>query len=147
MRMPELEHCLFIVTGSTLPAEVAQRPIAYALKAKLERLAADEDPSPLAVVVCGDIWYLNTPLCRSRPTISIGPPDANALTAYLADRLSSVGDHEPNSIILMDPTMNDLVAACWGDTDAATASSIKRFGERIAPHFITECLNRLAPDH
>jgi len=41
------------------------------------------------VLVCSDVWYLNNDPLRSRPTISIGGPGVNALSAYLADKLPS----------------------------------------------------------
>ena len=48
------------------------------------------DDLPLDVVVCSDVWRLNDESISTRPTISIGGPGVNALSAFLGDKLSSV---------------------------------------------------------
>ena len=83
------DRTLLIVVGAHLRAEMSDRRIAYGLR---DRLLAHVDAwdTPPAVIVCTDLWYLNHDDLRRCPTISIGAPEVNALTAYLADRLDSV---------------------------------------------------------
>lgn len=92
----DADKLIVIVTGSHLTAELEDRPLAYRLCNSIrERLEARFGPPlfgdkwPLMPIVCSDIWYLNHPELRGRPTISIGHPGVNALAAYLGDKVPS----------------------------------------------------------
>ena len=51
------ENGVLIVTGSTLRAERADRPLAYKLKVAVEEYL-EKQGRPRCVVVLSDIWYL-----------------------------------------------------------------------------------------
>lgn len=142
-----LQRLLLIVTGAHLRAETHDRPIAYRLRERVvERLNARFGPEkhgrphPLAPVVCSDLWYLNNEPLRTRPTVSIGGPDVNALTAYLADKLPSVLAVEDVFLVQTDPEMVDVVACCWGADAAATLSAADAFAERYLDEFLDAAL-------
>ncbi len=133
---------LLIVTGAHLRAEVADRPLAYHLRAKaLKRLAEGGDEAGAGdldgrIVVCSDIWYLNQDHLRGLPTIAIGHPDVNALTAHLVPRLPTAFVIDGRCSVQLDPELTDAVAACWGVDDAATARAVEAFIERYLEAFV-----------
>lgn len=139
---------LLIVVGADLRAETGDRPIAYRLRERvIERLGARHGPEkhgrphPLTPVVCTDLWYLNNEPLRSRPTISVGGPEVNALTAYLADKLPSVLAVENVYLVQADPEMVDVVACCWGADGAATLAAVDAFADRYLDGFLEAALN------
>lgn len=100
----ETDRLLPIVVGIRLHAELGDRPLAYCVEKEARRILADlrggdvgsdTDAQPpsnparpaLAPVVVSDVLYLNSDALRSRPTISIGGPGVNALSANLVDEL------------------------------------------------------------
>lgn len=123
-----------IVTGAHLEAERAHRPLAYHLREKLlERLDA---PGPDAVVVCSDLWYLNHPHLRAQPTIAVGGPEVNALTASLADRLPSLFAIDGELLIQGDASFDAPIACIWGVDPASTAKAVAIFEERHLAGFL-----------
>lgn len=123
-----------IVVGAHLVAEVEDRPIGAALRDAL--LARLPGASGLVPVVMTDLWYLNNDPLRSRPTISVGRPEVNALTAYLADKLPSVLAVDDRLIVQLDPELTDPAASCWGVDASATAEAVRVFLERWAEVFL-----------
>ncbi|QKK09810.1 MAG: hypothetical protein HND58_17685 [Planctomycetota bacterium] len=72
----------------------------------------------------------------AQPTISVGRPEANALTAFLADKLPSVLAVDDRFVVLLDPELADPAACCWGVDAAATAEAVRVFAERWAEVFL-----------
>lgn len=152
------EECVFIVTGSTVDAELADRPVAYALRELVEEalgraaeevgttggVEESEARGPL-VVVCSDVWYLNQAECLGRPTIAVGPPGNNALAAYLGDRLEAVLSVKGQFVVQMDPTLEDLTVSCWGGGADATAAAARAFSERYLGAWTEEVARRQTP--
>jgi hypothetical protein len=154
---------ILIVVGAHLRAEAADRPLAYALREKAHRwlnahfpAPADApdpgaDPSehdefdpgaprpghPCSVLVCTDVWYLNDASLRVWPTISLGGPGVNALSAYLADKLPGVLVVDDVLMIQMDPELAEATAAVWGIDHRATISAVDAFAERYLDPFMT----------
>ena len=81
---------MLIVVGAHLRAEVADRPLAYRLRERihawLEKFGTGMNV-PIMPVVCTDIWYMNQEPLQNRPTISLGGPGVNALSAYYGQKL------------------------------------------------------------
>lgn len=123
-----------VVVGAHLRAEVADRPIADALRGVLE--ARLPRGARLRPIVMTDLWYLNQPALRAQPSVSIGRPDVNAFAAFLADKLPSVLAADGRLIVQLDPEFLDPVASCWGVDDAATAEAVQVFAERWAGAFL-----------
>jgi len=123
------ENSLLVVTGSSLRAELADRPLAYRMKTfieqKLEQMGFDSaDPT---VAVLSDLWYLNVEALHRLPTISLGGPKVNALSAYLSKRLSNALVVDNALIIQMDLDKEDLRACIWGSNCQNTASALDIF--------------------
>lgn len=136
----QTDRLILIVTGAHLSAEAADRPAAYGLRRRmLEWLAArgePEDPGRPRVIVCSDVWYLNNDALRARPTVSIGGPAVNALSAYLGDKLPSAFTIENVLIVQADLDFDDVVACCWGKDAASTAAAVEAFVERYLDGFM-----------
>jgi hypothetical protein len=153
---------ILIVVGAHLRAEAADRPLAYALREKAlmwlnARFPAPDDSSPTiegdeppvfdpgdprpghpcSVVVCTDVWYLNDASLRVWPTISLGGPGVNALSAYLTDKLPGVLVVDDVLMIQMDPELAEATAAVWGIDHRATISAVDAFAERYLDAFMT----------
>ena len=139
-----IDQMVLLVVGAHLRAEMTDRPLAYRLR---ERMLGwlDEQPggSPCEIVVCSDLWYLNADELRSRPTISIGAPGVNALTAYLGDKVPSAFAIDGVLCVQLDTDFTDLVAACWGADVGATASAIDAFCERYLDLFMEKATLRM----
>ena len=128
----EPEHAVIIVVGAHLEAERDDRPIAYALRERVRaRLRRGQD-----VTVCTDVWYLNNGELRARPTISVGPPRVNALTAYLADRLPSVYVVDDRCMVQADFENDEPAASCWGVNARQTIAAVEAFASRFLDEFM-----------
>jgi hypothetical protein len=128
----DLSRLILIVTGAHLHAEAAHRPLAYSLqRAMLERLGRRG-----TAVVCSDIWYMNNDQLRGCPTVSLGGPALNALSAFLADKLPSAFVVDGRVLIQADPGFDDPIACCWGADDACTAAAVDAFKDRYLDAFL-----------
>lgn len=128
--------CLLpVVVGAHLRAEMGDRPSAYALRERLASIAEGEGVR-LAPVVVTDLWYLNQDVLRVRPTVSVGNPEINALSAALASRLPSALAIDDRLLVQFDPEWTDQVACCWGVDHQATARAAGIFAERYAQAFV-----------
>ncbi|MGD9692932.1 MAG: hypothetical protein AB7G17_04955 [Phycisphaerales bacterium] len=128
------------MTGSTLLAESVDRPLAYSL---LEHIQHALPPSsPLSPIVCSDIWWLNNDELAHQPTISLGPPDSNALSAFLARRLPSAFAIDGVLNILLDPEYPEPHACIFGATPDSTHAATEAFLQRHLEAFLNAALAR-----
>jgi hypothetical protein len=117
-----------VVVGAHPQAEEHHRPIAYRLCERLGAAAAGQAGLDFVrPLVCTDLWWLNDPAMRDRPTISIGGPEVNALTAYLADKLPSAYAVDGVMMVQLDVEFGDPLAACWGRDAAQTEAAVDVF--------------------
>lgn len=138
-----------IVTGITPDAERHSRPLAQLVREHIlawEAVELDDDPegadAALDIAVCTDVWWLNNPEMRRCPTISVGSPQENALTAHLASRLPSVFTIDRRLIVQMDLDGAELQAACWGVDEESTSGAVDRFLEGYLDGFLGSCVSR-----
>lgn len=139
---------LLVVTGMTLDAERFARPLAEAIRdharAWLDLELDDDGHAEPAFdpIVCTDIWWLNSAELRACPTVAVGGPEQNALTAYLADKLPSVFAMDGRVLVQMDLDGVDLLAACWGVDDETTSAAVDRFLEVYLDRFMESACAR-----
>ncbi len=137
MSGPDPATLLLIVIGAHLRAEIAHREHGYRLAREVSRWKKRHDlAEPLDPVVCTDLWYLNAPGLMGRPTVSIGPPELNAVSAWLASRLPVVFVIEDHLQVLMDPELVGLHACVFGSDDRSTASAVDLFVDRFLGAFL-----------
>jgi hypothetical protein len=123
----DLSGLLLIVTGSSLRAEMADRPMAYRLqKAIRRRMAAEAIVRP---VVIGDIWYLNSEPLQQLPTISVGSPDVNAVSQFFFPKLSTALGIDGLLLIQMDVALEDHRCSVWGMDHRKTVEALRVFME------------------
>ena len=134
----DTDRLLPIVTGIQLNAELGDRPLAYRVehevKQALARLlgGAESPESPagpprLAPAVVSDVLYLNSEDLQSRPTISIGGPGVNALSAMLVNELPTAVAIEDVLVVQMDLELNDRRCAVWGMNHLDTIRAVELF--------------------
>lgn len=129
---------VLVVTGSTLAAEHWDRPTAYRVREAL--VGAMGEAWAGRVIVCSDLWYLNHDRLRSRPTVCVGAPEVNALSAYLADKLSSL--YVIDDVLLVQGDLEEGVVSCWGITHDATMRAAAAFVERYLAEFVRAARGR-----
>ena len=149
----DLDRVALIVTGADLRAEIADRPLAYRLQRAMldwrDIYAPDADESgtpgarPFDVLVCSDVWYLGNPEMTQRPTISVGGPAVNALTAHLADKAPSAFVIDDVLIVQLDLDFRDLRGCCWGKDRNATESAVAAFIDRYLDQFMQATADRI----
>jgi len=138
--MPDVDpnRLVLVVVGAHLRAELADRPLAYRLtNAICETLDDAAGPSAgLTALPCSDIWYLNNEELHRRPTISIGGPGVNALSAYLYERLPTALTIEDQLVVQLDVAFDDTRVALWGIDGERTAAAVTLFEERYLAAFV-----------
>ncbi len=134
---------VLIVTGAHLRAEAADRPLAYRLRHQMlewwQRQRSNPEADALEqpnVIVCSDVWYLNNDDLRSLPTVSIGGPGVNALSALLTDKLPGVFTVANVLTVQMDIELIDPVVNIWGMDHHTTVAALDAFLERYLDHFM-----------
>ncbi|HYD01592.1 MAG TPA: hypothetical protein VEB22_10235 [Phycisphaerales bacterium] len=136
------EPSIIIVVGADLRAETLDRPIASALLRGVNTLLAKESAAAgtgrptAAAVICTDVWYLNSNHLRLCPTISVGGPELNALSAYLIGRLPPVFAVENRYAVHADPRREQLAACVWGVDATNTAHAMDTFCSKHLPAFV-----------
>lgn len=131
------EPSALVVVGADLRAEAFDRPIAWVLCGKLNaKLAAAMPGGCAAAMVCTDVWYLNNNHLRLLPTISVGGPEVNALSAFLIGRVPMVFAAEDRFVVHADVGMEQLLACVWGVDPEQTAAGTSVFEERYLASFV-----------
>lgn len=133
---PDTSRLMLIVVGAHLDAELNDRPLAYRLRERVLEMLDEGDSRGLIPIVCCDVWYLNDESLKLRPTISIGGPEINAATAWLAHRLPQAFVVEEAFRLHLDPELIDLRACLWGANVGATASGVDLLAERYLADYL-----------
>ena len=130
----DTDRLIAIVTGIQLTAELGDRPLAYRIEREVrDRLEAalgktpEGEPPRLAPAVVSDVFYLNNDDIQGRPTISIGGPGMNAVSAMLVDQLPTALAIEDTLVIQMDLELGDARCAVWGMNHLDTVRAVETF--------------------
>ena len=133
---PDLDSLILVVSGAHLRAELNDRHRALELAATIRERAPHAQ-----VAAITDIWYLNNDDLRTRPAVSVGNPDVNAFTAFLADKLPAALTIDDTLTVQIDLEFVDPIAACWGVTHAQTAVAVDTFVDRYLDAFIRRAVS------
>ncbi len=147
----DTDRLIVIVTGIQLRAELGDRPLAYQVEREVRDFLDTHlpkrqpgQPPQLAPVVVSDVFYLNNDAIQSRPTIAIGGPGMNALTAILVEELPTALAIDETLVIQMhlDPGRADddeaPRCAAWGMNHLDTVRAVETF---IAKGYLAAFLN------
>lgn len=120
----DIRATVLIVVGHGILPEEEDRPIAYELKRLIvDRAQGREDRS---AVVLTDIWALNQEMAEFFPTIAVGGPSVNALTAQIYEELPVAFTRDQELFIQMDADGGKR-AAVWGMDQAKTREAVEIF--------------------
>jgi hypothetical protein len=137
-----------IVVGAHLRAEVADRPLAYQLRDRImtwrDQFAVQANVDLLPVVVT-DLWYMNQPSLMARPTISIGGPGVNALSAYYARHLPKAVISNEQVVVQLDPEWVDLRVCVWGMNHEQTVAALDYFVRDHLDAFLRAAVTQVEP--
>jgi hypothetical protein len=133
---------LLIVTGSSLRAEEADRPLAYYLKQQVEQQITAQGAAEvisLETRVVADFRWLNEEAWQHLPTISLGGPGVNALTHRWLEDVPLSLTVDGQYYIQMDPDLSELRVSIWGMDNSTTQIAVSAFIQRYLPRFLERC--------
>ncbi len=143
--MPEtdLEHVILVVVGASLRAERMDRPLGYRLAEEISRRLGDGSVHRPLVIT--DVLYLNDECLQRCPTISIGGPGVNGLSAVLFRELPSALAIDNVLIIQMDVELDDHRCCVWGMDHEQTVQALDLFLDRGHLERFLEGVNGCGP--
>ena len=118
MKLVDTEETVVLVTGASLTAEERDRPLAYLLKAEIDRRGAGH--AYRRAVVVADLWYLENRIFHLNPTVAIGGPGANGVAQEFSETLPTVYSSDDQVFIQAD---------FEGDVEAGGALGRQRGGD------------------
>ena len=132
---------LLIVTGSTLRAEEADRPLAYYLKQQVEKALTEipSDSPSFQVRVVADFRWLHEDDFQALPTISLGGPGVNALAHKWLEDIPVSLAVDNQYYIQMDPDLDEPRVSVWGMDNTTTQIAVSAFIQRFLPRFLEHC--------
>jgi hypothetical protein len=148
----DVDRLIWIVTGVQLNAELGDRPLAYRVEQELKaRLVESLPPTApgelpaLVPAVISDVYYLNSEDedVQSRPTISIGGPGMNALSAAWTKELQTIVAIENTLVVQMDLEMSDPRCAVWGMNHLDTVRAVDLFIAKYLDVFVRGVIAQL----
>jgi len=125
MKLVDTEETIVLVTGSSLTAEERDRPIAYQLKADIDRRGAGH--AYRRAVVVGDAWYLENRIFHQNPTIAIGGPGVNGVAQEFGTFLPTIYSRDEQVFVQADFDGDLKRATVWGINAACTAAAVEVF--------------------
>ena len=117
----DIQDTILIVVGAELVPEEKDRPLAYDLKKIID--IHGNSPYQRAVVV-SDRWYLDNEMFHICPTILIGGPGVNAVTANTYKEMPVLWTDQQNIFLQIK---NNTNVALWGMDQAGTEQAIQKF--------------------
>ena len=125
MKLVDTEETVVLVTGSSLTAEERDRPLAYRLKAEIDRRGSGH--AYRRAVVVADIWYQQNRIFQLNPTIAIGGPGANGVSQDFAETLPTVYERDERVFVQADFEAEAKRASLWGIDASCTAAAVEVF--------------------
>jgi hypothetical protein len=138
MKLIDTDETVIIVTGSEIRAEERDRPTAYRLKEEIDR-RSDGQPFRRAVVV-GDAWFLDHRVFHLNPSIAVGGPGVNGLTAELSQHVPVAWTQDQRAYVQVDFENPAKRAALWGVDAEATMLAVQTF---VSRGFLDDLLRRI----
>ncbi len=137
MKLIDTDETVLIVTGSDVPAEMNDRPIAYGLKAEIDRLGGTR--AYRGAVVVSDRWYADNRIFHLCPTIVVGGPGVNAVAAALVEELPALVKRDERVFVQGGWDGDHKRVSLWGLDRRATAEAVRIF---LQEGFCADFLNR-----
>lgn len=125
MKLVDTDETVVLVTGSSLTAEERDRPLAYRLKAEIDRRGSGH--AYRRAVVVADLWYQQNRIFQLNPTIAIGGPGANAVSHDFSETLPTVYAQDERVFLQADFEAEAKRASLWGVDASGTAAAVDVF--------------------
>jgi hypothetical protein len=125
VKLIDTDDTVLVVTGTEIPAEMNDRPLAYRLKAEIDRRGAGK--SFRGAVVVSDAWYLQNRIFHLCPAVAVGGPGVNALAASLVDDLPMLVRRNDRVFVQGKWDGDEKRASLWGVDRVATAQAVEAF--------------------
>jgi hypothetical protein len=120
-------NTLLIVAGACLRAERLDRPLANRIREAADDLLRRRIDGEPDVIVLSDVWYLNSQELHRIPTIAVGGPGVNNLSAYWQRELPRVLLIDSVLQIQMDVNGRDHRCCLWGMNHDDTVEAVDTF--------------------
>jgi hypothetical protein len=127
MKVIDTDETVLIVTGTEIPAEMNDRPIAYRLKGEIDRRGAGLGFR--RAVVVSDHWYTQNRIFHLCPTVAIGGPGVNRVAAAFLNDLPMIVQRGDRVFVQGNWDGEPKRACLWGADRVATAEAAERFVE------------------
>jgi hypothetical protein len=138
MKLVDTDETIVLVTGSSITAEERDRPLAYRLKAEIDRRGTGH--AYRRAVVVADLWYLDNRIFHLNPTIAIGGPGANGVAQEFSSLLPTVHTVGEQVFIQLDFEGELKRAALWGANAGGTATAVDTF---LSGGYLDDLLGRV----
>jgi len=125
MKVIDTDETVLIVTGTEIPAEMNDRPIAYRLKAEIDRKGGGR--SFRRAVVVSDHWYAQNRIFHLCPTVAVGGPGVNGVAAAFVNDLPMLIQRQERVFVQGSWEGETKRASLWGVDRAATADAVDTF--------------------
>lgn len=125
MKVIDTDETVLIVTGTDIPAEMNDRPIAYRLKAEIDRKGGGRGFR--RAVVVSDHWYAQNRIFHLCPTVAVGGPGVNGVAAALVSDLPMLIQRGERVFVQGSWEGDAKRASLWGADRAATAEAVDAF--------------------
>ena len=138
MKLVDTDETVVLVTGASLTAEERDRPLAYRLKAEIDRRGTGH--AYRRAVVVADLWYLQNRIFHMNPTIAIGGPGANGVSHEFAEALPTVYSRDERVFVQADFEDELKRASLWGVDASCTSAAVDAF---MSEGFLDDLLSRI----
>ena len=125
MKLIDTDETILIITGSDVPAEMNDRPVAYGLKTQIDRLGAGRRWR--GAHVASDRWYAENRIFQLCATIVVGGPGVNAVAAALVEELPKLVSRDERVFVQGSWDGESRRALLWGMDRTATAQAAHIF--------------------
>ena len=125
MKLVDTDETVLIVTGIEVPAEMNDRPLAYRLKAEIDR-RGDGKPFRGGLVV-SDAWFAQNRIFHLCPVVAVGGPGVNGLAASLVGELPMLAKRDERAFVQGRWDDEEKRASLWGMDRRSTAEAVEIF--------------------
>jgi hypothetical protein len=125
VKLIDTDDTILIVTGTEIPAEMNDRPLAYGLKAEIDRRGVGK--SFRGAVVVSDSWFAQNRIFHLCPAVAVGGPGVNALAASLVEELPMLVKRDDRVFVQGKWDGEEKRASLWGMDRTATAQAVEVF--------------------
>lgn len=128
MKLIDPVETVLVVVGTTLAAEVKDRPLADQLRDLIDQRGAGH--AYRRAVVLGDQWYLDHDVLHGNPTITVGGPGSNAVAQQFVAILPLVWSSDERAYLQVAFGGPARRATIWGMDASATMEALEAFVQR-----------------